>query len=57
MMAVSGLFGKAGFSEQQTKGDQPTISKWASSLTQPIKQLIKQSIVINSTAFEGEENG
>jgi Ca2+-transporting ATPase len=34
-----------------------TISSWASSVTPVAKELIIQSVAINSTAFEGEEEG
>ncbi|EAW07747.1 putative P-type calcium ATPase [Aspergillus clavatus NRRL 1] len=52
-------------SSGQTNGDQNTTtasgsmspSEFASSLAAPVKQLLVDSIVLNSTAFEGEQEG
>ncbi|KAF7557945.1 hypothetical protein G7Z17_g304 [Cylindrodendrum hubeiense] len=58
MTVVAGTFGSAGFgkSESEKSGDQ-SVSSWASSVTAASKDIILQSIAINSTAFEGEEDG
>jgi Ca2+-transporting ATPase len=59
MTVVAGLFGNSKFAESSGSGeaDEPSISKWAAKLSDSVKQLIKQSIALNSSAFEGEENG
>lgn len=49
MTVVAGCFGASSFSSD--------ISSWASGLSQDMKKLITQSVAINSTAFEGEQDG
>lgn len=56
MTVVSGLFGPTIFSREET-GEHQSVTKWASGIPVEQRELIKQSIAINSTAFEGEENG
>lgn len=51
MTVVAGLFGVSSFT---TTAD---ISAWASALSQEARRLITQSVAINSTAFEGEQDG
>ncbi|KAL9942098.1 plasma membrane calcium [Verticillium nonalfalfae] len=56
MTVVAGAFGSANFSKSES--DESTgVVKFASSLPAATKELIVQSIAINSTAFEGEEDG
>ena len=49
MTVVAGCFGATSFTSD--------ISSWVSSLSQDVKKLLTQSIAINSTAFEGEQDG
>ncbi|KAF2831086.1 calcium-translocating P-type ATPase [Ophiobolus disseminans] len=58
MTVVAGTFGSTSFvhSDVQSEKAQP-ISSWASAVTPAAKDLLIQSIAINSTAFEGEEEG
>lgn len=56
MTVVSGLFGSTTFSREET-AEHSSVTKWATGLPADQKELIKQSVAINSTAFEGEENG
>ncbi|KAH7020583.1 hypothetical protein EDB80DRAFT_821723 [Ilyonectria destructans] len=49
MTVVAGLFGASSFTSD--------VSSWASSLSQHVKQLIVQSVAVNSTAFEGDQDG
>lgn len=58
MTVVAGTFGSTNFvhSDAQSEKAQP-ISLWASGVTLTAKELLIQSIAINSTAFEGEEEG
>lgn len=49
MTVVAGYFGVSSFSSN--------ICSWASSLSQDIRKLITQSVAINSTAFEGTQDG
>ncbi|RSL43909.1 hypothetical protein CEP54_014901 [Fusarium duplospermum] len=55
MTVVAGTFGDADFSNSE-KHDTP-ITTWAKKLTSEAKDVIIQSVAINSTAFEGQENG
>lgn len=55
MTVVAGTFGNANFSNTE-KHDTP-IATWAKKLTSDVKDIIIQSVAINSTAFEGQENG
>ncbi|KAF5026947.1 hypothetical protein F66182_977 [Fusarium sp. NRRL 66182] len=58
MTVVAGTFGATSFSdsEAQEKSEQ-TITTWASQVTPVAKEALVQGIVVNSSAFEGEENG
>ncbi|KAJ4245996.1 plasma membrane calcium [Fusarium torreyae] len=58
MTVVAGTFGSTSFfeSEAQEKTDQ-TISAWASNIAPAAKDAIVQSVTINSSAFESEDNG
>lgn len=53
MTVVAGTFGTGSFSKSEAE----SISQWASTLTPETKAVITQSVAINSTAFEGEEDG
>jgi Ca2+-transporting ATPase len=53
MTVVAGTFGAGCFSKSESE----SISQWASSLSPGAKSIITQSVAINSTAFEGEEEG
>lgn len=55
MTVVAGTFGDTNFSNTE-KQDTP-IAAWAKKLTPDAKDIIIQSVAINSTAFEGQENG
>jgi Ca2+-transporting ATPase len=58
MTVVAGTFGSTTFVHADAKSEKDqTISSWASSVTPVAKELIIQSVAINSTAFEGEEEG
>jgi Ca2+-transporting ATPase len=58
MTVVAGTFGNVNFSKSESeKSDETNMAQWAASLSQQAKQAIIQSVAINSTAFEGEENG
>lgn len=58
MTVVAGTFGESSFVHSDTKSEKAApISSWASQITAESKQLLIQSIAINSTAFEGEEEG
>jgi len=58
MTVVAGTFGTTSFVHSDTKSEKAqTISSWASEVTPTAKSLLIQSIAINSTAFEGEEEG
>jgi Ca2+-transporting ATPase len=60
MTVVAGTFGNSSFShadnDNPSTGEQP-IPQWATSLSAATRDAIVQSIAINSTAFEGEEEG
>lgn len=58
MTVVAGTFGSTRFVHSDTPSEnaQP-VSSWASAVTSVAKQTLIQSIAINSTAFEGEEEG
>jgi Ca2+-transporting ATPase len=58
MTVVAGTFGSTSFvhSDVASEKAQPMAS-WASAVTPTAKELLIQSIVINSTAFEGEDEG
>jgi Ca2+-transporting ATPase len=55
MTVVAGTFGDTDFSNTE-KHDTP-IATWAKKLASDAKDIIIQSVAINSTAFEGQENG
>ncbi|KAF4122199.1 P-type Ca2+ transporter type 2C [Geosmithia morbida] len=58
MTVVAGTFGATSFSRADSeKPIETTISQWAANLKDVTKQAIIQSIAINSTAFEGKEDG
>jgi Ca2+-transporting ATPase len=58
MTVVAGTFGCTSFVHAgNTSEKDQTISSWAAEITPAAKQLTIQSIAINSTAFEGEEDG
>ncbi|KAL7276871.1 plasma membrane calcium [Rhizina undulata] len=51
-------FGDKGAAPTEKQGpDDVSITEFASGLSQEVKELLLSSIAINSTAFEGEENG
>ena len=56
MTVVAGKFGAASFAQSDTEAG-ITVASWASDVTPAAKELLVQSIAINSTAFEGEEEG
>jgi Ca2+-transporting ATPase len=58
MTVVAGTFGSTSFvhSDSKSEKDQP-IASWASEVSPIAKEILIQSIAINSTAFEGEEEG
>jgi len=58
MTVVAGTFGQSSFvrAENQTAGAR-TVSQWAAELSQDTKTVLVQSVAINSTAFEGEDEG
>ncbi|KAK2591361.1 plasma membrane calcium [Conoideocrella luteorostrata] len=53
MTVVAGAFGTACFSKSESE----PISQWASDLPSDTKTIIVQSVAINSTAFEGDQDG
>ncbi|EFY87959.1 plasma membrane calcium-transporting ATPase 2 [Metarhizium acridum CQMa 102] len=53
MTVVAGTFGTTSFSKSETEA----VSQWASQLPPDTKSLLTQSVAVNSTAFEGEEDG
>lgn len=55
MTVVAGKFGSASFAQSDDSGS--SVVSWASEVTPAAKELLIQSIAINSTAFEGEEEG
>ncbi|KAF3024107.1 plasma membrane calcium [Neopestalotiopsis sp. 37M] len=58
MTVVAGTFGTSRFAKgDNPDGDEKGASQWASSLSTAAKDLIVQSVAINSTAFEGEDGG
>ena len=56
MTVVAGKFGSAEFAQSDAETG-TTVASWASDVTPAAKELLIQSIAINSTAFEGEEEG
>lgn len=58
MTVVAGTFGSTSFAKSEAeKPSEQTISQWAAGLPSTTKDMIVQSVAINSTAFEGEEDG
>lgn len=59
MTVVAGTFGSSSFSKagDAEKTSEQTVSQWATSLPKATRDMIVQSVAINSTAFEGEEDG
>lgn len=58
MTVVAGTFGSTSFVKSEAeKPSEQTISQWAAGLPSTTKDMIVQSVAINSTAFEGEEDG
>lgn len=58
MTVVAGTFGNTRFVHADTvsEKDEP-VSAWASKVSPTAKELLVQSVAINSTAFEGQEDG
>jgi Ca2+-transporting ATPase len=56
MTVVAGHFGSTGFAQSDTETG-TSVASWASNVAPAAKELLVQSIAINSTAFEGEEEG
>ncbi|RAR06805.1 plasma membrane calcium-transporting atpase 2 [Stemphylium lycopersici] len=58
MTVVAGTFGTSSFVHADAKSEkEQTISAWASEVKPAARNLIVQSVAINSTAFEGQEEG
>ncbi|KAF4855272.1 Calcium-transporting ATPase 2 [Colletotrichum siamense] len=58
MTVVAGRFDDTSFSASESLGtSSPTIPTWASNTSSAFKEVLIQSVAINSTAFEGEEEG
>lgn len=57
MTVVTGTFGSSQFEKADSGNATNTVSQWASELSAPARDLIVQSVAINSTAFEGEDDG
>ncbi|KAK6852490.1 Calcium-transporting ATPase 2 [Apiospora arundinis] len=58
MTVVAGTFGSTSFDKADSfKPSTQTVSQWASDQSTATKEAIIQSVAINSTAFEGEEDG
>lgn len=57
MTVVSGTFGASSFAKAGTEDSAKTVGQWASELSAASKDLIVQSVAVNSTAFEGEDAG
>lgn len=58
MTVVAGTFGSASFAKAETeKPSEQTLPQWAAGLSDAAKDAIVQSVAINSTAFEGQEDG
>jgi Ca2+-transporting ATPase len=56
MTVVAGTFGSTHFVNADAKSDKAqTIASWASNITSAAKELIIQSVAINSTAFESDQ--
>ncbi|KAL4912666.1 hypothetical protein BDW62DRAFT_194137 [Aspergillus aurantiobrunneus] len=57
MTVVTGTFADDSFDDKNQTGNERRSAVFASSLTPEQKRLMIESVAINSTAFEGEENG
>lgn len=57
MTVVSGTFGASSFAKANTEDSARTVAQWATELSTPAKEIIVQSVAVNSTAFEGEDAG
>ncbi|KAL5113645.1 plasma membrane calcium [Pleosporales sp. CAS-2024a] len=58
MTVVAGTFGSTSFVHADAASEKVApIASWASTVTQSARELLIQSIAINSTAFESEEDG
>ncbi|KAF2868451.1 hypothetical protein BDV95DRAFT_500506 [Massariosphaeria phaeospora] len=58
MTVVAGTFGATSFVHSDVESEKAqTVSSWSSHVTPASKELLIQSVAINSTAFEGEEDG
>lgn len=57
MTVVSGTFGASSFAKANTEDSAKTVAQWATELSAPAKDVIVQSVAVNSTAFEGEDAG
>ncbi|KAL4938019.1 hypothetical protein BDV06DRAFT_63326 [Aspergillus oleicola] len=57
MTVVTGTFSDDSFDDKNQAGNERRSAAFASSLTAGRKRTIIESVAINSTAFEGEENG
>ncbi|KAH9889691.1 calcium-translocating P-type ATPase [Xylariomycetidae sp. FL2044] len=57
MTVVAGTFGQSSFAKADSEKSAQTVSEWAKALPKDTKDALVQSVAINSTAFEGEENG
>lgn len=58
MTVVAGTFGQTNFAKAENeKPGAQSVTQWASSLSQVAKDAIVQSVAINSTAFEGLDDG
>lgn len=57
MTVVAGTFGSTSFAKAESEKSTVTVSQWASNLSPAAKEAIVQSVAINSTAFEGQDEG
>lgn len=58
MTVVAGTFGTSSFASSETeKTSEQSMSQWSSALSTTTKEAIVQSVAINSTAFQGTEDG
>ena len=58
MTVVAGTFGNTAFANAESeKPEETSMADWAQNLPASTKRAIIQSIAINSTAFEGEQDG
>ncbi|KAI1276836.1 calcium-translocating P-type ATPase [Xylaria sp. FL0933] len=58
MTVVAGTFGQSSFVKPEHENTKSkTVSQWASELSRKTKDVLIQSVAINSTAFEGEDAG